>query len=175
MFVTRVCTVCDHNKFKIVPRGAQFEAKCSKCDNVRRVVKLEGKMVKTRCTQCNNETFKMREEENPDNMVIELKCAACGASAEYVFIDDEGNEVTQGQRTVLDIKKVTNKLSEKFEHIEEELGELNDRYSSLKFDREDTEALDDNLFSLNNQIRNLKISVNDLEWKVEDLESQMFK
>lgn len=175
MFVTRVCTICDHNKFKVIPKGVQFEAKCSKCDNVRRVVKLEGKMVKTRCTQCSNETFKMREEENPDSMVVELKCAACGASAEYIYIDDEGNEITPSQRTVLDIKKITSKLSEKLEHIESELGDLNDRYSGFKYNTEDIDVLDDNLFSLNNQVRNLKISVNDLEWKVDDLEDQILK
>lgn len=165
MYRTRICSQCDNNKFFIVPEGAAFKVQCSECDSIRETFELDGKMIVPVCSKCQGKLFKFREKEKENSIEIDFICSECGEKASYIYIDDEGREVTLEERTLLDMKKFLYNINDRLYSIAFSV-------DGLKNSIEDEFILDE---KLNNIFNNINNELNFIKSEAEVIEMRIKK
>lgn len=166
MYRTRICSNCDNNKFNVIPDGVSFRVECSECHSVKEVFELDGRMIVPVCSKCNSRLFKLREKVNENSIEVDFICSECGEGVSYIYIDDEGNEVSLEKRTLLDMKKF--------------LQIINDRLYNIAFSVQGVKKLeeelitidgaDDALNNINNELNSIKNEAEAIEARIKKLE-----
>lgn len=166
MYRTRICSECDNNKFSIITEGASFKLQCSECNSIRETFELDGKMIVPVCKKCGGKLFKFREKEKENSIEIDFICSECGEKASYIYIDDEGNEVTLEERTLLDMKKFLQSINDRLYSIDYSV-------SGLKNLMEDELIADEkvsNIFNnINNELNSIKSEAEVIDMRIRQL------
>jgi predicted nucleic acid-binding Zn-ribbon protein len=166
MYRTRICDKCDNNKFLVVPEGTAFKVQCSECGNVKETFELDGKMIVHNCGKCGSSLFKFREKQKENSIEIDFVCSSCGERASYIYIDDEGREVTLEKRAFLDMKNFIANLNDRLYNIEFGVNSFND----LGYGLIDSEQLAHAVNSVNNELSSIKNEVEGLEARISKLD-----
>lgn len=166
MYRTRICNKCDNNKFLVVPEGVLFKVECSECHNVKETFELGGKMIVPKCGKCGSELFKFREKEKENSIEIDFVCSECGERAAYIYIDDEGNEVTLEKRTLLDMKKFILNINDRLYNIEFAASNLRD----VGYGVVDSDELNNAANNISNELNSIKNELEGLEARIKKLD-----
>lgn len=165
MYRTRICSKCDNNKFLVIPDGISFKVECSECHNVKEVFELDGRMIVPICGKCNGNVFKFREKEKENSIEIDFICSNCGEGASYVYIDDEGNEVTLEKRTLLDMKKFLQSVNDRLYNIEFAVNGIKSLEEELTIAEDTNEALS----SISNELNSIKNEAEIIDMRIKKL------
>jgi hypothetical protein len=166
MYKTRICDKCDNNKFLVIPEGTAFKVQCSECSNVKETFELDGKMIVNKCEKCNCSLFKFREKQNESSIEIDFVCSNCGAAASYMYIDDEGKEVTLEKRTFLDMKRFISNVNDRLYNIEFGVNSFKD----LGYGIVDSDELGNIVNSINNELSSIKNEVEGLDTRINKID-----
>jgi hypothetical protein len=166
MYRTRICNKCDNNKFKVIPEGIAFKVNCSECSSIKEVFQLDGKMIVPKCTKCSSTLFKFREKQKDNSIEIDFVCSECGEHANFIYIDDEGAEVTLEKRVLLDMKKFIQNTNDKLYNIEFGVGKL----KNLGEEFLDINETNDSVNVINNELSSIKNDLEGLEMRLKKLD-----
>ncbi|MCM8711398.1 hypothetical protein M2651_10240 [Clostridium sp. SYSU_GA19001] len=165
MYRTRICNKCDNNKFLVVPDGVSFKVECSHCHDVKETFQLDGKMVVPECDKCGCSLFKFREKEKENSIEIDFVCAECGERASYIYIDDEGREVTLEKRTLLDMKKFILNINDRLYNIEFGVSGLR----ALEYETMDLDELNSTLNRITDELNSIKNEIEVIDMRIKKL------
>ena len=169
--ITKVCTRCDNNRFIVRPQGAKFEIVCSKCRDISDVVQLENKMIVPKCGKCGSEIYRVQKENRDDNIKhYSFTCTQCEEPAEFILIDDDGNQITKEQKELLDIKKLIGGLIRKVEIFETSIDELRGSISDLDLQHEEVTNKVDTIYS---EVSSMKSDMSSIESQLGDLNTSL--
>lgn len=166
MYKTRICDKCDNNKFLVIPEGTVFKVQCSECGNVKETFELDGKMIVHKCEKCSGSLFKFREKQNESSIEIDFVCSNCGQRASYMYIDDEGKEVTLEKRTFLDMKRFISNVNDRLYNIEFGINSFKD----LGYGVVDSDELGNIVNSINNELNSIKNEAEGLDTRINKID-----
>jgi predicted nucleic acid-binding Zn-ribbon protein len=166
MYRTRICDKCDNNKFAVVPEGTSFKVQCSQCGNVKETFELDGKMIVHKCEKCSSNLFKFREKQNESSIEIDFVCSNCGERASYIYIDDEGQEVSLEKRTFLDMKRFISNLNDRLYNIEFGINSVQE----LGYGPVDSDELNSNIKGISNELNLIKNEAESLDLRLKKLD-----
>ena len=167
MYKTRICDKCDNNKFLVVPEGAAFKVECSECHNVKETFELDGKMIVPKCERCSSNLLKFREKQNESSIEIDFVCSNCGEGASFIYIDDEGQEVTLEKRTFLDMKRFILNLNDRLYNIEFGVNSVKE----LGYGLIDSEELHNSIKGISSELNSIKDEAEGVDMRIKKLDT----
>lgn len=165
MYRTRICSNCDNNKFLVIPDGVSFRVECSECHNIKEVFELDGRMVVPLCSKCGGNLFKFREKVKENSIEIDFICSHCGEGASYIYIDNEGKEVTLEVRTLLDMKKFLQGINDRLYNIEFAINGIKSLEEEMIISEDASEALK----NINNELNSIKNEAETIDTRIKKL------
>ena len=165
MYRTRICSSCDNNKFLIIPEGTSFKVECSECHSVKEIFELDGRMAVPVCSKCSGNLFKFREKVKENSREIDFICSHCGEAASYIYIDDDGNEVTLEKRALLDMSKFLESLNDRLYNIEFALNGMKMLEEEVVISSNANEVLS----NVNNELSSIKNEAETVEMRIKKL------
>lgn len=178
---TAHCKRCGEVLFKIEPGIGDVTYNCIACGEKVAVVECnEYETLQHSCDKCGSDVFKVKvtvdDHSNSQEYWI-AECESCKATPDSIYVDNEGNIISEEERDQLIKQDELYRLEEEayakddlIHQLEEEVDNLNseieekDRYiSSLKSEIEDTE----------NEIYNLKKQAKDKDKYIVELRERV--
>jgi superfamily II DNA helicase RecQ len=169
--ITKVCQNCDNNRFTIRTNGAKFTALCSKCSTEAVEIRIENLMIVPACKNCNCKVFRVQmslKEENKEDYIF--TCSSCVKPADFILIDEEGNQITKEQKELLEIKKTLKHVIIKIDSMGSNIKELRIHAENYDINGDDTlnlfEEISSNIYTSKENLDSILVSIDNLKDRI---------
>jgi RNase P subunit RPR2 len=118
MLITQVCLKpgCNGNTFHVNTADDKLLIKCTVCGEEYLHEDELDHVVAPTCSKCDNEAFKVFRN-NKTNKVY-LNCTKCNSIPRFIYLDEEGKQVSYEQLNIRDIKRSLEYIADRLDNAE---------------------------------------------------------